>query len=102
MASRSELQRAVDALAKQEPGWKPFIKPAPQGAKPEAIGKGTPGGSAGKTGLDDLVEKDIALRQAYAPIEVPSSDGWFTIKIAPLKEMVFENGQRLKPKNPAA
>lgn len=102
MASSSELQKAVEALANKEPGWKPFTRPAPQGNKPVVVGKGVPGGGAGKSGLDDLVEKDIALRQAYAPIEVVSSDGWFTIKIAPLKEMVFENGLRLKPKNPAA
>lgn len=98
----SLIKDAVNRLVETEPGWKPFVNPAARGGKDAAIGKGLPGSAAAKNGGGDLIEQDIALRESHTTIEVPTSDGRFTLRINPLKSMSFTNGQKLKPADPSA
>ncbi len=91
--AQTELQKAIDKLVQREPGWKEFLKPAPDAsAIGPSIGVGKPKGgqSAAGGGGGDLTERSFAERVYYANKYIKSSDGLFSFQA--LKSATFTDG----------
>lgn len=91
MPIKSLLQEAVNKLVAAEPGWKPATTPPAKGAKPGEKSVGRP--ATGTTSsAATLAESDYTLRQHWATVDVPSTDGLFVIQVEPIKSIALDGG----------
>lgn len=95
----SELQKAIDRLVQQEPGWKKFTQPPAAGGRSGARSTGYPGS---KTGQFVFAETDAALREHYDERTIISSDGFFSFSYRPIKSIDLEGGNKATFKEPPA
>lgn len=81
--------------------YSPPLKPKPPvGAKPPVVGKGRTPASTSGAGAN-LVEVSYAARTYWPERTIYSSDGSISMRVRPVKGVVFANGQRLEFKEPA-
>ena len=92
--SAKDLTEALDKLIRPAPTRPPAPSMKARGAAPKVKASALLGGSGSGGIASPLVETAYANRTFHSTVNITSTDGLFTLKIKPVKEIKFLDSNR--------